>query len=182
MRRLFRFLGRLIGWTTLFSLIFWSVIAWHIVDVQPVSELPAGYPANVAACHSQWAGAISYSEVREEEARQCNKYYALMGDRTAPWLERLRAQVVIRLQSALIDEFMKHYKPAEGQQEITGEQVVNTLGTKRIAQMLLQVVTHASDPYAASDIAEARCRLEKVRSVPSAYDLAMVPVTCARSH
>lgn len=180
MGKVFRFLRRLIGWTTLISLVFWAGVAWHIVNVQPVSELPSGYPANVAACHSQWADTIAYPEVREEEGRQCDRYYALMGDRTAPWLERLRAQVVVRLQTMMVTEFLKTYKPVEGQQAISGDQVVATLGSKRIAQMLVDVVTKAREPYAVSDKAEARCRLESVRSVQSAYDLAMVPVTCAR--
>ncbi len=176
---MFKFIRRLITWLTLISLIFWAGVAWHIVNVQPKSDPPAGYPANVAECRVRWAQPITYTEVREEAYRQCDRYYALMGDRTAPYMARLREQVLTRLTSLIILEYMEKNPPQPGE-TVTGQDVVATLGTKRIAQLLVHVVTHASDPYMIADKAEARCRIEEVRRVQSVYDLAMLETKCQR--
>lgn len=176
---MFRFLRRLFGWFTLVSLMFWAGVAWYVVQVQPVTPVPAGYPATVAECQTQWAQPLKYREVREQAAKECERYYALLGDRTAPFIARLREQVLTRTVSLIIAEFMDKHPPAPGQ-SASGADVVSALGTKRIAQLILQAVTHASDPYMLADKAEARCRLDEVRRVQSLYDLAMVPMNCRR--
>ncbi len=174
-----RLLSRLIGWTTLISLLFWGWLAWSIVNEQPQTPPPPGYPANVAECRARWAQPIAYPEVRAEALRQCDRYYALLGDRSAPFLARLREQVVTRLSSLIIMEYLQNHTTEPGE-VITGQTVVAALGTRRIGELLLHTITNASDPYLTPDMAEGRCRLDEVRRIQSSYDLSMLPLTCQK--
>lgn len=176
---MFKFLRRLFGWFTLVSLMFWAGVAWYVVQVQPVTPVPTGYPATVAACKAQWAQTLKYQEVREQAGKECDRYYALLGDRTAPFIARLKEQVITRLISLILVEYMEKHPPQPGQ-SVGGKDIVDALGIKRIAELLMHVVTHAQDPYTIADKAEARCRLDEVRRVQALYDLAMVPVNCQR--
>lgn len=170
---------RLFLLVTLVSLVFWAGVAWHILQVQPHSEPPPGYPANVAECRVRWAQPIAYPEVRAQALHECERFYALLGDRTAPVLQRLQAQVILRLSSLIIMDYLDLNPPEPGQ-VVTGRDVVETIGVKRVGELLVHVVTHADEPYLAVDKSEARCRLDEVRRVQSQYDLSMIEVKCRR--
>ncbi len=174
---MFRFLGRVFRWFTLVSLILWAGVAWYIVQQQPVSTPPAGYPATVEACRANWALPLQYAEVRKQVLAECNSYYALLGDRSTPLLERLRVQVVGRIVSGLISDYLEKFPPQPGE-VITGPRMIEALGYKHIGQLLLLSVVEANKPYAPIDLAQARCRLDETRRVQSAYDLAQVPAKC----
>lgn len=172
-----RFFRRLFTWLTLASLVFWAGVAWYIVQQQPVSAPPAGYPASVAACRAEWALPVQYEEVRQQTLAACDRYYALLGDRSAPVLERLRAQVIGRLVSMLISDYFERFPPQPGE-VVTGPRMLEALGYRHIGHLLLLTVADAGKPYTAADLAEARCRLDETRRVQSQYDLAQVPAKC----
>lgn len=176
---LLRFFGRFFGLLTLISLFFWAAVAWHVLSAQPVSDPPAGYPANVAECRVRWAQTLQYPEQRKAALGYCERYYALLGDRTAPIVARLREQVLTRFASLLIMEYMDKNPPQPGE-TVTGPQIIATMGTTRIAQLLAHVVTNASDPHMIVDKAEARCRLDEVHRASSLQALAEIEQKCLR--
>jgi len=169
---MFRLLNRIINLAVIAAFIAWAYFGWHLLQVQPQTTPPAGFPANAAACVSGWAGRVQFAPAREASIKECNTYYALLGDRTAPIHDRMKAQYVTRLTSLMITEYMRRFPPTPNQVvSISGQQVVWSLGFYRVWQMLRYTVTHGDRPYSAIDMLEARCRLEHVLWMTSQREL-----------
>ena len=179
MRLLFRFLKLFLGYTTLISLGVWSGVSWYILHQQPIIPPPAGYPANVAECRERWSQGLPYMEVKAEVLRQCDNYYAVLGDRDAPLLLRLKYRSVQRVADQVIDEFLASYTPQPGT-TLSPQDVLNTVGSGRIMHILYEAIAQAGDPPTLRRKAQSRCLLDQSRMVRSYAELSELPIKCAR--
>lgn len=179
MKALLRFLKLFFGYTTLISLGIWSGVSWYILHQQPVIAPPTGYPATVAECRQRWSQGLPYMEVKAEVLRQCDNYYAVLGDRDAPLLLRLKYRSVQRVADQVIDEFLASYTPQAGT-AITAQDVMTTVGKGRIMHILYEAIAQADDPPTLHRKAQSRCLLDQSRMVRSYAELAELPIKCAR--
>lgn len=179
MRLLFRFLKLFLGYTTLISLGIWSGVSWYILHQQPVIAPPTGYPATVAECRQRWSQGLPYTEVQAEVLRQCDNYYAVLGDRGAPMILRLKYRSVQRVADQVIDEFLANYTPQPGT-TLGPQDVLAKVGKGRIMHILYEVIAQAGDPPTLHRKAQSRCLLDQSRLVRSYAELAELPIKCAR--
>lgn len=171
---MFRLLGKLFSWLTFLSLIFWIGVCVYIVQKQPVELPPSGWPASYQGCMETWS-AVEGAPM----GNRCLEYYSLLGDRTTPLQARFLSQTQGRLSEKVISTYLALY-PLQPGQSVTPQEIMKALGTKRIVEIVYQVVKEADQPPSTARRVTARCKLETTARFPGIDERDLMQ-TCARN-
>lgn len=167
-------IGRIFKLLTGLSLFFWGGLFLYLMIVQPVTPAPAGWPAGYNECVAQWGNPGNMTALQE----RCGEYYALLGDRNAPFISRAKAQVVGRLSGKVIDAYLSEVRLQPGQ-VVGSSDIMAQLGSSRIAGMLVDVVREADTAPPARLERQQRCMLDKVRLARSRPNTEALQQQCA---
>jgi len=137
-------IGRIFKLLTGLSLFFWGGLFLYLMIVQPVTPPPSGWPAGYNECVAQWGNPGNMTALQE----RCGEYYALLGDRNAPFLSRAKAQVVGRLSGKVIDAYLSEVRLQPGQVVGSSDIMADTAPPARLER-------------------QQRCMLDKVRQTRS---------------
>ena len=150
---------RVFRWLTLISLILWAGVAWHVVRQQATELPPRGWPETYTDCVATWG------KDRPQVATRCATYYAVLGDRSAPWLRRLQQQTQGRIIEKVMATYLQLYPPQPGEM-VDGKIVLSRLGAGSIAPMVYEAIREAKLPPTTARRAHERCLLEETRKAP----------------
>lgn len=172
-----KLIGRLFGWFTLLSLLFWSGVAAYMLMVQPIVKPPSDLPQSYQVCVGSYAMASPFTEVQDAVKARCADYFAALGDRDVPFYKRLYARLIGRIVNDMITTYLAQHPPQPGQ-SVTGPMMLQTLGSAAILEFAYKAVTEADRIPAASQTYILGCFVRKARAIRTQPDLVDLPTAC----
>ena len=167
------------------SVSFLSAAAWvglvvALMEMQPTLQPHSYLPANYQACATHYAASVSIPMQKTEMPKLCAAYYGQLGDRTVPWLERLRARTLARIIDNVGVAYLRAYSPQAGE-VITGDTILNRLGVGVVPKQMWSVVWPPVQKPDAGLLAQTACLLKAHHDARFGQDLERIPYDCRRS-
>ncbi len=175
-----KWLRRLFGWVTLVSLVFWAAAAVYLVEAQYKDVPPKDWPYSYDECVIRWSRPVADAAKAEQIRLRCGDYYALLGDRHAPVLARLRQQTQGRIAEQVVHVYLHETGGPKPGDVVTGASVLAAVGSERLLGILYQAVRDASLPPSTQRRVTERCRLEETMRADRAYHADFIWQICAQ--